>query len=106
MGYPCNHPRTAPNLHVLAGQTWQNRGMTRPVNLTRPVRCIRCGEKFTRTRGNQRRCEKCKPLAQRMPAIRAGMACRAAMGGVPACQWPGCGRALADLSGGTCPALA
>lgn len=80
--------------------------MTRPVNLARPVACSQCGEKFTRARGNQRRCEKCKPLAQRMPAIRAAMAARAAMAGGTSCAYPACGHSLAgravDLAAGTC----
>lgn len=47
--------------------------MTRPVNMTHPIRCSQCGKKFIRTRGNQRRCVKCMPtivVLKRM--LRAG----------------------------------
>jgi DNA-directed RNA polymerase subunit RPC12/RpoP len=32
-----------------------------PLNLTRPIRCSKCGSKFTRQVAQQRRCERCLP---------------------------------------------
>jgi hypothetical protein len=47
--------------------------VTRPQNLGRPVRCARCGEKFTRTHGRQKLCPACQPRW-----VRARSAARAA----------------------------
>ena len=35
--------------------------MSRALNLDRPVRCAKCGHKFTRNRGNEKLCQTCKP---------------------------------------------
>jgi hypothetical protein len=35
--------------------------VTRRLDLTRPVRCATCGQKFTRTHGRQKHCTRCQP---------------------------------------------
>jgi hypothetical protein len=47
--------------------------MTRPKPLGRPVRCAKCGAKFTRTHGRQKLCASCRPAW-----VRARSAARAA----------------------------
>jgi hypothetical protein len=47
--------------------------VTRRLDLTRPVRCARCGQPFTRTHGRQKLCVSCQPRR-----VRARSAARAA----------------------------
>jgi hypothetical protein len=47
--------------------------VTRPRDLSRPVRCAACGQKFTRAHGRQKLCTRCQP-----PKVRARSAARAA----------------------------
>ena len=47
--------------------------VTRRLDLTRPVRCAKCGGKFTRTHGRQKLCPGCQPRW-----VRAQSAARAA----------------------------
>ena len=48
--------------------------MTRPKPLGHPIRCSRCGTKFTRQHGNERLCERCRPYR-----LKARSAARAAV---------------------------
>jgi hypothetical protein len=81
--------------------------MTRAMNLSWPIACSQCGERFTRTRGNQRRCEKCKALIRKLPGIIAAADARAAAEAGTDCRYPACGHILlkeriVDLASGTC----
>ena len=84
--------------------------MTRPLDLSRPVRCARCGEKFTRTHGRERLCLTCKrPAVRTLGAVRQAAAARVARAAMESgldCQYPACGHKLADravnVMAGTC----
>jgi hypothetical protein len=85
-------------------------GMTRPLNLSRPVACAKCGGKFTRTHGREKLCAKCKrnDVKTRL-AAQSSEAAKQRQAGIEDgsdCQYPACGHKMrdraVDVMNGTC----